>query len=350
MTSDSGKTGPTRIVELDALRGLAALAVVVFHFTSHFDRLYGHTGPLPFTFDVGNYGAHLFFVISGFVIFMTLERTKRVMDFIVSRFSRLFPAYWVALAVTLLAVQTVGLPGQHVSMRDAIVNLTMMADFFDAHEVDGSYWTLQIELFFYLQMIVWFVIGALSRVRVVIVVWLLLALVYGIEASIGVSLSYTLRELLIVRYIPFFAAGVLLYRAYRGNDRGWVTAAYLATCVGAVWTLWSWVEALVLVVCMGLFALFVLGKLRILRHPVFVFFGTVSYTLYLLHQSIGFILIAHLESAGIEPLLSIVATSVLVLALASLLTFAIEKPAMRAIRDAYKRRRARTAAPSQGAA
>jgi peptidoglycan/LPS O-acetylase OafA/YrhL len=350
MTAENGTSGPSRIAELDALRGLAALAVVAFHFTSHFDRLYGHTGPLPFTFDVGNYGAHLFFVISGFVIFMTLERTKSATDFVVSRFSRLFPAYWVALAVTLVAVQTVGLPGQHVSTRDAIVNLTMMADFFNAHEVDGSYWTLQVELFFYLQMIVWFAIGAFSRAHVMIVVWLLLALVYGIEARMGVSLSYTLRELLIVRYIPFFAAGVLLYRAHRGNDEAWVSAAYLATSVVAVWTLWSWVEALVLAVCIGLFGLFMLGKLRILARPIFVFLGAVSYTLYLLHQSIGFILIAHLESAGMKPLLSVAATSVAMLALAALLTFAVERPAMRAIRDAYKRRRARSAASSQGVA
>jgi peptidoglycan/LPS O-acetylase OafA/YrhL len=350
VTTGNDQPGSLRIMELDALRGLAALAVVAFHFTGHFDRLYGHKGPLPFTFDVGNYGAHLFFVISGFVIFMTLERTQHILDFIVSRISRLFPAYWVALCVTLVAVQTVGLPGQHVTTRDALINLTMMADFFNAHEVDGSYWTLQIELFFYLQMIVWYAVGAFSRVRVMVVCWLVLAFAYGIEARLGVQLSYTLRELLIVRFIPFFAAGVLMYRVYQRCDKAWVSGALLAACVLGVWSLWSWVEAAVLTVCIGLFFLFIFGKLRMLAHRSFVFLGTVSYTLYLLHQSIGFILIAHLEAAGVPPLVSVAATSVVMLGLASVLTFTVEKPARRAIRQAYKRWWQRLVIPSQGPA
>lgn len=349
MTVERSGPGLPRIMELDALRGLAALAVVVFHFTSHYQRLYGHNGPLPFEFDVGNYGAHFFFVISGFVIFMTLERTKHVRDFVVSRFSRLFPAYWAALLITLVTVQTVGLPGQHVSTRDALFNVTMMADFFGAHEVDGSYWTLQIELFFYLQMMIWFVIGALHRTRIMTVCWLLLAFAYGLEARLGVALSYTLRELLIVRFIPFFAAGVLLYRVYGGRDKPWLNASLLAAAVLDAWILWSWVEATVLAACIGLFLLFIRGKLHVLAQRPFVFLGTVSYTLYLLHQSIGFILIAKLEAAGVQPLVSIVLTGLAVLGMASLLTFAVERPAMRAIRGAYKRWRQGRTLPSQGA-
>ncbi len=347
MSTTDDKSGSPRIMELDALRGLAALAVVIFHFTGHFDRLYGHKGSIPFTFDVGNYGAHLFFVISGFVIFMTLERTKHVLDFIVSRFSRLFPAYWAALVITLVAVETVGLPGQEVTTRDALINLTMMSDFFGAREVDGSYWTLEIELFFYMQMIFWYVVGGFARVRVMIVCWLLVAFAYGIEARLGVQLSYTLRELLIARFIPFFAAGVLLYRVYYGRDKAWVSAAFLAACVLSVWTLWSWVEATVLLVSIGLFLLFIWGKLHVLARQPFLFLGTVSYTLYLLHQSIGFIVIAHLEAAGVPPWVSVSFTSVAMLGLAAVLTFTVEKPAMRAIRNAYKRRWPRPVVPSQ---
>src|SRR5262250_3203475 len=79
--------GPkSRLEELDVLRGLAALAVVVFHYSGHATRYF--TG-FPFHFTVGLHGVELFFVISGFVIFMTLERTARLRDFAVSRFSRL---------------------------------------------------------------------------------------------------------------------------------------------------------------------------------------------------------------------------------------------------------------------
>ena len=76
-----------RVVELDALRGLAALAVVAFHYTTHYGNEVGHLGDMPVSFDFGNYGVELFFLISGFVIFMTLERTRTAMDFVVSRFA-----------------------------------------------------------------------------------------------------------------------------------------------------------------------------------------------------------------------------------------------------------------------
>ena len=81
----------TRLLELDALRGIAAMAVMGFHYTTLYSHETGHLGELPFEVRYGNYGVHLFFMISGFVIFMTLERTRTAKDFIVSRFSRLFP-------------------------------------------------------------------------------------------------------------------------------------------------------------------------------------------------------------------------------------------------------------------
>jgi peptidoglycan/LPS O-acetylase OafA/YrhL len=331
-----------RLKELDALRGMAALGVVLYHFTGHFGRLHGHSAAVPFTFEIGSYGVHLFFVISGFVIFMTLEHTKRALDFVVSRFSRLFPAYWAALAITLTVVHLAGLPGQEISRRDALVNLTMLSDFLGAAEADGSYWTLQIELFFYAQMLCWYMVGALDSVRLIIAGWLTLTLAYGLEARDGIPLSYLVREVAIVRFICFFAAGVLLYRLHQQRDRSWQSAALLAGCVLGVWIMWSWREALVLAFCVAVFFLFILGKLRFLARQPFVLLGALSYTLYLIHQSIGFIIIAHLERVGLDPGPSIALALAAVLALAGALTLFVERPVMRGIRAAYVRWRERS--------
>jgi len=328
-----------RIKELDALRGIAAFGVLLFHYTVQYDLLYDHTSALLVQFDIGKYGVHLFFMISGFVIFMTLERTLRSMDFVVSRFSRLFPAYWAALVITLLCVHIVGLPGQEVSTRDAVINLTMLSDFFEAREVDGSYWTLQIELFFYIQMLVWHFVGGLPRMRIVIGCWLLLAAAYGITDRFGISLSYTLRELLIVRYIPFFAAGIVLYRAYARMDRRIESVLLVAACACCIWLIWSWREALVLSASALVFAAIISGKVRILGWGPFVFLGTISYTLYLLHQNLGYIVISSLEQAGLSPGPSIAVAAVVAVVMASALTSIVERPAMRTIRDAYRRHR-----------
>lgn len=73
-----------RLQGLDALRGLAALAVVLFHYTARFDELFATTPQSSLSFPNGHYGVDLFFIISGFVIFMTLQRMRRPADFLVS--------------------------------------------------------------------------------------------------------------------------------------------------------------------------------------------------------------------------------------------------------------------------
>ncbi|QEC73956.1 acyltransferase [Arachidicoccus ginsenosidivorans] len=57
-----------RLIELDALRGLAASMVVIFHYTFQFDKVFQSDLMKSIEFDVGKYGVQLFFIISGFVI------------------------------------------------------------------------------------------------------------------------------------------------------------------------------------------------------------------------------------------------------------------------------------------
>ena len=67
-----------RYQELDALRGIAALFVVFFHFTM------GREGLNTF-FKLGTTGVDLFFIISGFVIFMSLQKISKGRDFVINR-------------------------------------------------------------------------------------------------------------------------------------------------------------------------------------------------------------------------------------------------------------------------
>src|SRR5689334_21950406 len=94
------KKNSERLLELDVLRGLAAFGVLCYHYTTHHTLLFSPTIKPLFNFPYGVYGVELFFMISGFVIFMTLENTKRPLDFIVSRFSRLYPCYWASVILT----------------------------------------------------------------------------------------------------------------------------------------------------------------------------------------------------------------------------------------------------------
>ena len=326
-----------RLEELDALRGLAALGVVLFHYTTFYQWQHGHLQPLGFGFPAGNYGVHLFFLISGFVIFMTLDRARSAGDFMVSRFSRLFPAYWTALGLTALVVYAIGMPAQRPGLATLAANTTMLQEILGFEDVDGSYWTLQVELFFYAQMLFWFALRQLHRMPWIIAGWLLLTLAYALSLRQGWHFSYTARVLLNLLYIPFFALGILFYRL-RTNLRGWrLDASLIGLCLVAIAIAYPPVFTLVAIVCCAIFALFVTDRLTWLRAAPFAFFGAISYSLYLLHQAIGFSLIWHLEhGAGLGAGVAAISAASLVTLLALALTFLVERPAMRGIRDAWK--------------
>jgi peptidoglycan/LPS O-acetylase OafA/YrhL len=69
-----------------------------------------------------------------------------------------------------------------------------------------------------------------------------------------------------------------------------------------------------------------------------VFAGTISYSLYLVHQKIGHAVLIELASRGWSPLARIAAATLLALALASAITFLVERPALQEIRRRYKAR------------
>jgi peptidoglycan/LPS O-acetylase OafA/YrhL len=326
----------SRVIELDALRGIAALAVVAFHYTTQYGQLYGHATPLGFGFPAGNYGVNLFFLISGFVIFMTLERTRNAMDFAVSRFSRLFPAYWAAMILTAIIVYTLGMPSQRLPLHELLLNLTMVQQILGAEHLDGSYWTLQVELFFYAQMLAWFLLGQLKRIHLIILLWLALSVGYGEVVQHRMHFSYLARELLILQHIPFFALGILFYRLYTRPQENTLNYAMMGLCLIAIGIVKPAVYLWVALACCGIFLLFVNNLLAWMRGAFFFFLGSISYSLYLLHQAIGFALIHALEERGMPSLAACLLTAAVVVALASALTFAVERPAMRAIRSWWR--------------
>jgi peptidoglycan/LPS O-acetylase OafA/YrhL len=331
--------GAPRLLELDALRGVAALAVLVFHYTVRYDNLYNHRDPVP-DFVWGEYGVQLFFMISGFVIFMTLQRTRSSLDFLVSRASRLYPVYWAAVLLTFAVTGVFGLPGLENRPWEALVNLTMLQRLFGVSHVDDVYWTLTVELAFYVLMWLVFVTGQLRRIERWGALWLGLMLVYGLLGRLlGVSLPGPVANFLLLEHGNLFFAGILFYRCYQGSATR-STVPLLLLCLALQPLVATPESGLVIAVFFGVFWLFLRGWLGFLAVRPLVFLGAISYSLYVLHQNIGYVVMRELYAY--EPGLSagvVLGAALLVsLLLASLFTFAIERPALRALRRAYRRR------------
>ncbi|WP_226646146.1 acyltransferase family protein [Microbulbifer variabilis] len=144
----------SRLLNLDALRGLAAILVVWQHSSEVFIRNPGvaqHGTELTefiSQLDFGRIGVICFFLISGFVIPFSLSGTKSSLEkFAIRRFFRLYPAYWTSL---FLAVGLTWLISDWMYPTTTIVaNTTMLQGLMGFDNVQGLYWTLTVELIFY---------------------------------------------------------------------------------------------------------------------------------------------------------------------------------------------------------
>lgn len=335
----------SRLLEVDSLRGLAALAVVLFHYTTQYDRLFGHVGKPLFTVPWGHFGVQLFFMISGFVIFMTLERTQRPADFVVSRFSRLYPAYWAAVLLSFAITTWSDLPDKVVDLQTAAANLLMFQGWFGVKPVDGVYWTLQVELIYYIIALALHRLGMLKHVHAILLAWLGLRWLYWLFASfLGIDLPYIAYRFLIVGFIPYFAVGMMVYRATQSehaDPRDWVVVACAMATLFVVESLETSIAA---VVALALLLAATRWRVALLRSSVLVWLGAISYSLYLIHENIGWALIRALQAHGLAVDASIGVAIAMALALASALTWTIEKPAMRFIRARYAAHRSSKAA------
>ena len=196
--SDHSAPRRRRLDELDALRGIGAILVVNFHYTTRFHEMFPQAAHVPFSIFGGNYRVLLFFAISGFAIFFSMGKLKSAADFGMNRFARLFPAYWTAMSVTLIMEHLYDVPMLDISPGATLLNLTMLQSFFFVPSVDGAYWTLAVELGFYASMISLWWFGQLRRIEVVILFWL--ALKWLMFFWSGIPERFVM--LTVLRYIP----------------------------------------------------------------------------------------------------------------------------------------------------
>lgn len=329
----------TRYAELDLLRFLASLAVVLYHFTYGMP-VAAHIGPaFPLLGGIFRYGylaVDLFFMISGFVVLKS-ARHKSLPQFVSARITRLYPAYWLSCLLTFAGFYFSGFGP--VSGRQLLFNLTMFQEFFGQPSLNGVYWSLTYELTFC------FLIALLITSRLwpllfpVIIGWLAYTLVAGPLPAAGLF-SY----LLIPKHSAYFLAGMLFYVLQTRQHTAW--QVYLALAAALALALRSdraerqlahqlyhdaplnaWLAAGVIALFFLALYLILVRQWRLPAHPAWAWLGSLTYPLYLLH-GVGAAVLGPLNGR-LNSYLLLAGTLALVLALAWAAHRLVERPLSR---------------------
>lgn len=301
---------------LDLFRLLSSIAVL-FHHT--------------FLFHYGRLGIYLFFMISGFVIYFSLN--KGIKEYVTGRLLRLFPIFWVCATITYLITV---LYHVNISFKHYLLGLLMFNNGHMEIMIDGSYWTLTFELLFYFYIGVFVWLFGKKRLEWFYIGWLLLCFLcfyFRIDQMM-------IFKLLSIRFAPYFVFGGMLALLV---DK-WNTSSYISKVMHVSTLIASWlmpiyvssrlqaqkdtitnftgsfdrgelfiVELLFVIMYFAVILSFYdFTKNKTFSKVVFLL-GGMTYPLYLLHWKIGKTLIGSYEEYGHVTILSAIVALALVL-------------------------------------
>jgi peptidoglycan/LPS O-acetylase OafA/YrhL len=358
MTSDKSTAQHHRLNFLDGLRGVAIFAVILFHSYARWPNLvpFGNRFTEVPLFSYGWLGVELFFLISGFVIFMTLEKSQNFGDFISRRWLRLFPA--MLICSTLVFASAALFPERPAGMpvaRDMLPGLTFIEPAWWAFllgspqgVIEGAFWSLFVEVkFYFIAGCLFFFIGGRKMISALIGLFVIAAAIGKLQhlfPAANLHWPNVLMQMSSAGQFGWFAAGALYYRYFHERKSGLLSAAILVALASATVTgglRWEQTLATLTVVLIFTAAVTASFIQSMLNRRWLIFLGFISYPLYLLHENMMVAMIVKMGHATpwmpsiLMPLLPIVA----VIAVGSCIALYIEPWVRERLRPVYRKLR-----------
>lgn len=332
----------THITTLDIVRFFASLAVILFHYTAQ-DF---HTALSPVT-QYGFLGVQLFFMISGFVIALSLNTANSPRRFLLNRFIRLYPAFIICMTITVVYVKEFSNFPPY-SIKEITLNATMLGEVLRVRLINGAYWSLSVEWLFYFMVAI--VLATIGTRRLIWFLWTWLALS---AVQIFFDLGY-LKLALALRYTPYFVAGASFYLIAR-KESPLLPLSLLCAISFPVSVYWAikraddyqnianlnpLIIALVIAVFYALLArLSKFDSYFFSFKTIFALAGRASYPLYLIHETIGVDILERGRMAGLSDEMLIPALIISMTAIAVVISEWIERPAIRLFKRSFSTKR-----------
>ncbi|WP_196140185.1 acyltransferase [Aliikangiella sp. G2MR2-5] len=291
-----------RIKYLDGMRGIAILLVFFYHAYTRWIELmpFGDQWAAFPLFKFGYLGVELFFLISGFVILMTLERCKGFSHFLYKRWLRLFPgmlvcSLFIYFSASFFFERPRGIPPS----KDLIPGLLFIEPYliekitgFQLRSMEGAFWSLYIEFKFYIiAALLYFVLGSKKLVIALFACflsWVLLGILSANISFRGISLCYSVVDLLGFKYFGWFAAGAAYYSFVKTKQRWWLFAGIVISMLSGLVESKMNYSAAIACSLISVFFFLAITNIKVqdfLSSRLLLLLGFVSYPLYLIHEN-----------------------------------------------------------------
>ncbi|MCF2444816.1 acyltransferase [Dyadobacter sp. CY345] len=267
------------LFSLDYLRGLAAIAVCLFHFTTNLDYL-ENDDPIKHFFSFGHFGVQVFFIISGLVIPYSMAKgnytIQKFSTFFKKRLIRIEPPYlfcvFLALLLNFITTLTpfyVGKPFE-IDYAQVFYHFGYLNIFMGKDWLNHVFWTLAIEFQYYLLIALIFPLVSHKKSYV----WITTLILFN-------AASFYLNRNFVFNFSIFFTTGILLYRYFSGISGKLELTLTLITVLGFLFFRYTYEEIIVVA--------FTITVILIPLKPTLfsTFFGNISYSLYLFHTPVG---------------------------------------------------------------
>lgn len=216
--------------------------------------------------------------------------------------------------------------GRNVGFFQMLRNLTMFQGFLGLPHVDGAYWTLAV------QIIVYIIIGALffivkkdvGKLLNVLFVWIMIGIMVSVLNN---YCGYTkLTFITDSKYIHLFIQSIILHCIGEKQRKPILLYLFMGICLcyDLFWFPISYLVFNTLIIVLMLIV--VVKNIELEKKVFFVFIGTISFPLYLLHHNIGYIVIHSLEQVGLTNEIWIIIPMTISVFLAYVVYSFMEKP------------------------
>lgn len=293
-----------RIWLLDVIRGISALLIVLYHYTTRYDISIGHIEKWPVTIYWGCYAVYAFFALSGFLTIYNLKTDEGAGKYLIKRAIRLYPVFWLSIIITSVYMFFL-MPERLSPITTILANFTMVPSLLGYESVDGVYWTLAKELVFYFTIALLIQFKKVNKLKYIQLLWIIMVFVATLYCNSHVNFpaQSIVSFIFMVESAHSFIFGISIYYLLFNEKKEIKAISVITMLLCIVYSAWiKGIDSTIFFTVMGICitsCVWLHRNYDIKRSKFaapFIFLAEISYPMYLTHQFIGFAIIQFIEN------------------------------------------------------